>query len=434
MIEYVPDTIRKYPLAVVISLVPLLIANLLISPLLQNPDTNLTIFETKDKISNISHVDILIQNVGNEPSKNILLYFASEKPYTITSSFSTDSIPKSLVENNTTRASIERLAPQSFALLRLTGPISNGDKTLWFTSDKESKIVQFPYNVTNTGISTIDFTKERGEVTFSILGFSLAALFVFRYVNFYRSESKRRDYLGIHEIPIVRYRHNITLGIVILVGVMLLGIAIDAYMNPLPVENYKSYTPFSLANIVPQKFIQLNNPASPTYGTLGNVIQIVFLFVALSITNRDIKLPKFDWALKSRYETVKLNQIHSSFMKSEEFTLSSKPDLSKKDKEIFIVKDNNEIMGLFSMKEAKNLASGKKSIKSILQKFSYPHVDKTNYKRENFVMVDNTLSLGDVKKRMEEAIKRYAVIINAQKDIEGIIAYDDLFGKPDIFA
>lgn len=437
MVEYIPDAIRKYPVSFGIALIPVLIGNLLISPLLTNPEVNISTLEFHNKTSNHSVIYTIIENLGNSPSEHIKIYFDTKNPYILLGYRSVDSIPI----NNTgsdgyLRVSIDRLAPQSFTILKATAPISYTEKTIWLTSDKETKFVTLPSNTTDSGVSSIDFTNQNDAAVVTG-GVGILILLLFRYVNFYKSEAKRKDFLGVHQIKIVRFRSiYFWAGAGAIIFGIIIGMQIDEGNQKIHIQNYAQYKAFPLdKNMTSDKFLFVKNPNTPIV-TGGSVLSFFSILFALYFSNKDINLPKFDWSLKPSPDNVKVNQITSSYLKAGEYSIKARRDLSKEDKDIFVVTDGLEIIGLLSAKEIEKLDLGKKpSFQSVFKNkdLPSPRWDKTNFKRDNFIIVDENTTVEELKRQMEKAAKRYAVIQYSSKNTLGVVSYDLLFGPPDIF-
>lgn len=436
MVEYLPDPLRKGIVSVGIALIPILIGNLLISPLLANPDINITALEFHNKTSNQSTIYAIIENLGNLPSENIKIYFSAKNQYALSSYKSVDSIPINYTDKEGhLRVNIERIAPHAFTILQTNGIISDTEKTIWLASDKQTKFVTLPKNSTDSGISSLDLQKD--DAPYVTGGIGILSLLIFRYINFYKSETKRRDFLGTHQIKILKYKSlYFLLGLVAIIVGIGIGHTIDSNNQKLQIADYKAYNAFPLnKNMTVNQFLSINNPNTSQI-TGGAVFSFLSILFALWVSNKDINLPKFDWSLKPLPVNVKVNQISSSYLKSAEYSIKTRRDLSKENMDIFVVTDGLEIIGLLSAKEIEKLEGGKKPIKSTIKskKLPSPNWDEASFRRDNFIVVNENTTLEELRKQMENASRIYAVIQDSSKNILGVMSHDILFGTPNVFA
>lgn len=348
VVEYLPDTIRKHVITVILALIPLLIANLMISPFFQNPDLDLTILERKNENSDLSKFFVVIQNTGNIASNDILITFYADNKFKLISFAGTDKLPQDVShDGGNLRLSLERLSPQAYLILETEGPEA-GAKSIWVTSDRITKFLSLASSQSDSVISSVNLMENR-EISFLVISaFGISALLVFRYINFYKSEHTRRNYLGVHPIKIVRYKSTyLVTGIVILFFGIGGGWYIDDYNEPEPIKDYLAYQVFSIEEtILPETFLQIRDPASPYSG--GNVLAALSVLASLIISNRDIHLPKFIWSLSKPYAKIQLKDIRSSYLPSEEVSINTRKDVSKSKSEVFVVKEKNTVIGLLS--------------------------------------------------------------------------------------
>ncbi len=433
MLDYLPDTIRKFIIAIILALIPLLIVNVITSPIFEKPEIDLTLLERYNEESNTSTVYAIIQNTGNQASKNILVLFDTIEPYKLVSFESTDKFPKDITgDNKKLRLSIERLSPQTYVILETKGMISNYSKIVWVTSDKETEFISLPYSDLDSGISSVNLMKYRELIYLYVAIFGVFALLVFRYVNFHKSETSRRRFLGIYPIPLIRFgSKNLISGLVILAFGIGGGWYSDLYYEPEPISNYLVYDQFFINNnTTPQTFLQISDPAEP-YSN-GNLLSVASILVALMLSNRDIKLPKFIWALSKPLPKIRVNEISSSYLSAEEIAFGTRRDLSQIDAEVLVVKDKNSIIGLITTSEAERLKLGKNpKLKNFFDEKS--DIIKDKIEKKNFVITKETITLDKLKEKMENESKIYAVILDEKNNLEGVVEYNDLFGKPKIF-
>lgn len=434
MTEYLLDQIKKIIASILIAVIPLLIANVIIYPIFEHPEIQITALELKDHSSKISKIDVLIQNVGNVPSENIRILFNTTNSYKLDSFESTDTLPTEIKNGDKKlRIEIERLAPQSYVTLYTKGPTANITKTLWLTSNKETEIITLPSNSTDSGISSVDLNKDRQNTLYGSVAFGFAAVAAFRFLNYYRSESTRKSYLGVYEILPVKFRSKyLGFGFLILFIAFYIGIEVDQYYVPDPIAGYEKYYAFPLDDSISTKtFLQIKDPNDP-YVTEGSVVFILVMIVALIVSNKDINLPKFDWSLKPPLSAIKLNQISSSYLKAKEVSIRGKQN-SKDEIEIYVVKKDEKIVGLLAVEEINELkVDEKSSFKSIFKhkKLSPPKWKESESMRVNFITINEDKTLDDLKQEMEKHYKKYAVIQSADKKFIGVVEYDDLFGRP----
>jgi len=433
MTDYLPDTTRKFIITVFLALIPLLIANVIFSPIFEKPEIDLTLLEKQNEKPNTSMLYAVIQNTGNQASKNILVLFETKEPYKLISFEATDKIPQEISKDNQKlRLSIERLSPQTYVILKTEGIISNNSKTVWVTSDKETEFITLPYSDLDSGISSVNLMKDRDLFYLSIFVFGISSLSIFRYLNFYKSESARRKFLGIYPIELIRFgSKSLVAGFVILSFGIGGGWYLDAYYEPEPVTNYSEYDEFFIDNnITPQTFLQISDPADP-YSN-GTILSVISVPVSLWISNRDIKLPKFIWSLGKPLSKVKVNEISSSYISSEEVSSSTRKDISKIKGEIIVVKDKDSVIGLITTSEVERLKLEKNPK---LKKFFDEKADiiENKIEKKNFVIIKENITLDKLKEKMENQSKIYAIILNENNNLEGVVEYNDLFGKPKVF-
>jgi len=428
MEKYLPEPVRTYVITGILALIPLLIANLMISPIFQNPELDLTLLEKKDE--GVSRVFVIIQNTGNTISQNILITFVGDGFYELILSYGPDKPPIDITpEGKNLLLELERLAPNSYLILE-TKSILTGAKTVWVTSDETTTFLTLPYSESDTGISSINIMENR-EITFvgiAIFGFS--ALLIFRYINFNKSEYTRRKFLGIYPIEIVRYKSNyLTAGIIILFFGISGGWYVDNYLEPDPIKDYLTYKVFSVTDtIIPETFLQINDPSAPY--SEGSIIAALAVLASLILSKRDIHLPKFVWSLSKPLSKIYLKDILSSYLIAEEISINTRKDLSKSESEIFVVKEKDHVIGLLSKKGADDLNLGKKpKLKKVFNEdLDWDH---SKIKKNNFVVVNESLNLEQLKKQMESEGKIYAVIFDNENVLQGVVEYGDLFGKPE---
>lgn len=436
MIKNLPEPAQKYLIPIVLTLIPLLIANAILSLNFDNPEINLTVLERIDQKENISHVEVAIQNIGNVPSTNILLLFKTENSYELLSFESTDTQPEKISNDDKLRISIERLSPQSYVILKTQGPILNEEKNFWVTTDKDTKIVTIPISDTDVGISSVNLTKDQ-EFGYGVAGgIGVFALFGFRYYNFYRSEYTRRAYLGAYPIKLVRYSSKyLWSGGLILFFTIGIAVYADGIYEPEPISNYTNNQPFTLDSTIKlETFLQVNDPTKPS-GTPGIPIIILGVLVMLVISNKDVNLPAFIWSLKQpSLSKVKLKEISFSYLPAKEISITTKKDVEEIDAEIFAVKQRNEIVGLVSKKAAKKHMKKKSNFKTLFDERNDSTIKKDlKIARRNFIVIKEGVTLKLLKKEMENSNKKYAVIENLDGKFVGVVSYNDLFGQPSIF-
>src|SRR5947209_13397808 len=100
---------------------------------LQNPELKAVLLDEKDNHTKISTINLLIQNVGNAPAKDILILFETHYKYNFTSFNSTESIPKELNNSDQKlRISVDKISPQSFIILTTKGKFLEDERdVIW---------------------------------------------------------------------------------------------------------------------------------------------------------------------------------------------------------------------------------------------------------------------------------------------------------------
>lgn len=431
MVDYIPDNISKFIIAFFLALVPLLIVSLVASPIFDAPNVDVTILEKKE--DNLSKITMVIQNTGNEPSTNLVLTFDTKHPYRLID-YQTNEFEPKIVPDNNLKLQITRLAAQSYLILNTEGDLSSDNKRIWITADKFSKVVLLPYEEGNVGISSVYFRKDINIIYGEILLFGFCTLFGFRYLNFLQSETKRRDYLGIYDIKLVRYKSSyLGYGAFVLIIGFSIGGYLDLYEDPFLIDDYTQYTTFELDEIIsPFDFVIVNDENTFDV-TGGHIISIISIFVALWISNKDITIPKFIWSLKASPNKVILRDISSSYLTTEKISINSHKEPNDIKAEIIVLVENDNVVGLLPTGVAIKQDIGKKhSYRTVFSDSNYKK--KIKIPRMNFMVVKNDLILFKLKEMMEKEKKRYAIVENNLGDIMGVLNYDDTFGKPSIFA
>lgn len=423
--KYIPDSIKTYIIAIILALVPLLIANLLISPLFQTSDLDLTLLENKNEVSKLF---VVIQNTGNIAAQNIMITFVDDNPHKLISFYGPDKYPKDITsKDENLKLEVERLAPQSYIILE-TESSSTESKTVWVTSDSRTTFLTLPYSESNTVISSIDIMENRNITYLGIAIFGFSVLLIFRYANFYKSEYARRKYLGIYPIEIIRYKSSyLTAGLLILLFGIGGGLSLDNYLEPVPIKDYVAYKVFPVTEtITPETFLQINDPSAPYSG--GSIIAAISILASLLISNRDIHLPNFIWSMSKPISKIHINEISSSYLHAEVISINTKKDLSKGESEIFVVKEKDQVIGLITKRGAAKLNLTKKpKLNKVFDEF----IDTTHKKIEknNFIVVKESLNLEQLKEQMESESKIYAIIFDDKDNLQGVVEYSDLFGN-----
>lgn len=422
-----PDKIKQLVASIIIALIPLLIVNSLFSPFDQEK-LDVTAFEIIKNEQ--SEIQVLLKNIGTDPAENIKVYVYNSFNYV--GYKTTDTIPvEEKLEQD--RIHIDRLAPDSFLVLTFKKPINDEQKTIWVTHNQETIFLDLKNATINQGISSVDLNKDRKNTLMVVGVFGFSALFVFRFMNFYRSEVKRKEFLGIHKINPVKFRSkHLKYGIAILVTAFIVGVAVDEYAVPEPISNYSPYEIFLIPeNVSLETFVELKSP-KPAYGTGGSVLFIFALFVALAVSGKDINLPKFEWHLKPKPSSILIKQTEFSFLNSKVVSDTSQLNIKESDIEVFVVKTNDTIHGLINPEETEDLDIGKKpKAKTILKnkELPAPPFDKDEKIRKNFIVINENETLETLKNQMEENYKKFAIVENDDKEITGVLNYDDFFGK-----
>jgi len=433
MFDYIPTWVRSLAITAVLTVISLGIT-IGIPSIIQNPSIDFTVLVWNDEKSGISKIKTIVQNVGDAPATNISILYNTGSNYDLISFNSTDATPRRSDElDNQLRINIERLSPQSFAILVTEGRINNQiNKTIWLTSDSESKILTLSRESRNIGITSMGFFEDKYGSLLIEAGFGLFFVLIFRYFNFHKSEFLRKNYLGKHKIRLIKFNSGALRGsIVILLISGTLAYVVDYLEMPLPERLYERYKVFELdENITVDRFLQFKDPNVWYPASAGNLVLALGIFVAFRYSTNDIRLPKVIWSLKSSLPDITLNQISESYVSSEEVSMSTKQKDAKSDTEVFIVKNNDEVVGLISVKEIGNISTrGKPTFGSILRHkdLGNPHWDNEKMRRDNFVIVSNTMTLSDLKNEMEKSKLRFAVVKNSDKGIVGVVDYDRLF-------
>lgn len=431
MVQRLPNSVIKYGSAIILAIIPLLVANAILSPA-ETPNIDLTVLEFLDKEQDKSIIKILVQNTGNVPSTNNLILLNTLNSYKLVTHYSTDTIPKIIQNENNLHISIDRIAPQAYVILEAHGPILPSQKFFWVTTDKETEIVRLPKSEVEMGVSSVNISKDRDIAYTVVIIFGFAALIVYRSYHFYKSEQLRRIYLGIYNIPMTRFYSNFLRGAgIILIASIFVGVFLDDYQDPDVINNYTSYEAFMLDSTISlNNFLQIYYPGDAIV-TPGILIIVITIFVAISISTRDIKIPNFIWSLPPSPDDILLQDIKSSFISSEPIAINTTRKLSEIDVEIFEITENNEIVGLISKKVAEEYKEGEKyNFKTIFNE-TKRSTKKNSLKidRNNFIEIRDDQSLARLKEDMEKNHKIYAIIVNVRGIGIGVVSYEDLFGE-----
>lgn len=366
MVQKLPNSIVKITSAIILTLIPLLISGIVLSPILENSDIELTVFEKFSQNNRTSNLEILIQNVGSQPSTDLILFVDSDAQYTITDLKTTDTVPH-IIDEEKLRVEIQRLSPQAYVEINASGKATSKEKDVWVTSNQETELITIPVIGSDLGISSVDISEKENQVYLGVLIFGFIALFGFRYYNFYRSEYARRAYLGVHDIPLVRYKSsNLVWAFILFSFATGIGFGLDGYFQPYFIEEYVMYEYFNLnENVKLQNFLQIDT-GNYDFVTGGMVIMIIALLPMHIIANRDINLPDFIWSLPRSHKDVLLKDVELSFISSEPIAIVTTKKLSDIDVEIFEITEKNEIIGLISKKIIGDYKEGDKyNFKSI---------------------------------------------------------------------
>jgi len=421
------DKIKQITASILIGLLPLLIIHGIFSPGDQEK-LEVTAFELIE--NGTSKIQVLIKNIGTNSAEDIR---SNVQPsYDYVNYISSDSIPvKETLDEN--RVLIERLAPESFVLINFEKSDYNKTKTVWVSYNKETIFLHLSDSIINQGISSVNLNQDRENTLYAITIFGFSILVSFRFVNFYRVEMKRKEYLGVHNIAPVKFRSQyLGIGLLILFFAFSAAIAVDEYYVPEPILDYSPFQIFNVTSSVSlDDFNNLKNP-TPVFGTQGSIVFFFAIIAALIVSNKDIDLPKFEWNLKPTPSAILIKQTSFSFLKSKQVSNISQIDREETDIEIYVVKLGDKVQGLINKEEMPDLDMGKKpKARTILKnkELSSPSFNKEEQIRENFIVINENKNLEELKIEMEKNYKKFAVVENDEKEITGVLNYDDFFGK-----
>lgn len=398
----------------------------------QSSDINFTILEYSHANKQNDTVYAILQNVGTAQAKDLVLVFNYPYKYQLVGYNSTESIPKIVNgSNGILRITADRLSPQSYLILSLQSDSSkSSSSSIWLTSDDSTKVLSIPANAKNFGISTMPFivpeTSSLGIESLVGIGFFMAI----RYAMHTKSESLRRNYLGVYNIRITKFDlKKIFIGCTVIVIFFIASAGIVGEL-----ENSYSYSPYQKFaiddKVMLDKFIQLqrHDSSSTDPADAGYFILFIGISIAVVYAVRDINIPAFIWLLKPREtSTVTLNKISSSFYTVKEVTLDDeiKDDWNY---DFFAIIVKNRLSGLISKTEVGENAKDRQ-VQSILEKkhLPVPKWSDTEMYRDNFYLAKDDITLGELKKEMEKNIKRYAAVVNLNQELLGVIDYESIF-------
>lgn len=402
--------------------------------LFQNSDVHITVLQFDHTNETYAKIYGIVQNTGTAPAKDLLLVFNYPHKYQLTGFNSTESIPKTV--NSTDgilRITLDRLSPQSYIILELNSSSSkHSSSQIWVTSDGNTKSLTIPYREENFGISSLPYTVSGLSSLEVEAGIGIGLFMVIRYLLYTKSESLRRDYLGIYDIRITKFNFSriVICCVIILIS---LGIAIGVVATLEKKIHPTSYVSFPISdNVAIDEFIQTqqyDNTSNQDPANAGYLLLSVGIFVAIAYSINDIKLPAFIWLLKPRsFATITLNKISLSYYTVKLVTLEYQIESDDSKVDFFAITVNDKISGLISRKELGDKPEGK-MIKSFLQKdhLSIPEWDNVMMYRDNFYLAKDSITLGDLKMEMEKNIKKYALVVGIKQDLLGVVDYEAIF-------
>src|SRR2546428_4575699 len=298
---------------------------------LQNPDLKVVILDEKDNQTKTSTFNLLIQNDGNAPAKDILILFGTHYRYNFTSFNSTESIPKEI--NNSDQKlsiSIDKISPQSFVILTAKGKFVENEKVvIWVFDEKSSKILNLNSGIESFGTSSSPGTSELATSLLEETGLGILFLVTFRVVTFKKSESLRRQYLGVYPIELVKFDANRVLVGCLIIGIgLLIIIVIQSFIMTDILHDLKELPQFPLEkNISVNDFIKFKNSdvLAELFSniTASNFAHFFVILAAIGYTNYGIRFPRFFWLLKpNNTSNLLLSKIESSYSKAKVVNLN----------------------------------------------------------------------------------------------------------------